>query len=46
MGVLLSMTSQRDEKQPETLRRILIWLLLLLLILAPPLIALLLFMNL
>jgi len=35
-----------DEKQPETLKRILVWLLLLLLILAPPIIALLLFMNL
>ena len=45
MGALLSITSQRDEKQPETLRRILVWLLLLL-ILAPPLIALLLFNNL
>jgi len=35
-----------DRKQPETLKRILVWLLLLLLILAPPIIALLLFMNL
>jgi len=40
------MPEMSDKKQPETLKRILVWLLLLFLILAPPVIALLIFMNL